>query len=197
MIGNQVITVAPGQMVTGRNKIAEATGLNRSKIERLIKVLENEHQIEQQTFTKYRIISICNWSKYQTSEQQSEQQVSNKRATSEHKQEGKEGKECKEENLTPPPQDRMTPSEAAKLLRDYSGTLIIGGGDWTVLQDICKTYAPEKIKESFQAAAAARPTKFLPYLLTVLKGTVNQASPYDDDNEFMRQIKAERAQNGA
>jgi hypothetical protein len=99
MIGNQIITVAPGQIVTGRNKIVEATGLNRSKIERLLKVLENEHQIEQQTFTKYRIISITNWCKYQIDEQQSEQQVSNKRATSEHKQEGKEGKEGKEKTL--------------------------------------------------------------------------------------------------
>jgi len=92
VVGLQVIPVKPGQVVTGRNKVAEATGLNRSKIERLLKVLENEQQIEQQTFTKFRIITITNWNRYQCFEQQSEQQVSNKRATSEHKQECKEEK---------------------------------------------------------------------------------------------------------
>lgn len=93
MIGNQIIKVSSGQTLTGRNKIAEATGLNSSKVERLLKVLEIEQQIEQQTFTKYRIITVTNWNKYQIVEQQSEQQVNNKRTASEHKQEGKEGKE--------------------------------------------------------------------------------------------------------
>jgi hypothetical protein len=99
LVGNQVVDVLPGQTVTGRHKMEAATGLNRSKIERLLKVLEIEQQIEQQTFTKYRIITITNWNRYQHCEQQIEQQVSNKRATSEHKQECKEGKEGKEEDL--------------------------------------------------------------------------------------------------
>lgn len=101
MVGNQIVNVLPGQTVTGRNKIELETGLNRSKVERLLKTLKNEQQIEQQTFTKYRIITITNWKLYQESEQQNEQQVSNKRATSEHKQECKEGKECKEKNIIP------------------------------------------------------------------------------------------------
>ena len=196
MIGNQIIKVSSGQTLTGRNKIAEATGLNSSKVERLLKVLEIEQQIEQQTFTKYRIITVTNWCKYQMFEQQIEQQVNNKRTTSEHKQEGKEGKECKEENLTPPPQERMTPSEAAKLLRDYSGLLVVGGGDWTILQDICKTYAPEFIKESFQVAAASKPTKFLPYLLTVLKGENSRLSPPKHKTDYDALLAEYEAEHG-
>lgn len=92
LIGNQVVDVKPGQLVTGRNKISTALNLNSSKIERLLNVLEIEHQIEQQTFTKYRIISISKWDKYQTSEHQIEQQMNSKRTADEHKQEGKEVK---------------------------------------------------------------------------------------------------------
>lgn len=92
MVGNQVVIVAPGQTLTGRDKIAKAIKLNRSKVERFLKLLEIEHQIEQRTFTKYRIITILNWHKYQQSEHQNEQQVSNKRAASEHKQECKNDK---------------------------------------------------------------------------------------------------------
>lgn len=83
----------PGQLTTGRNVIAKELGINRNKVERVLKLLENEHQIEQQTSSQCRLISILSWDKYQNSEQPIEPQVSNKRATSEQqvstKQEGK------------------------------------------------------------------------------------------------------------
>lgn len=79
MVGNSIVDIKRGQFLTGRNKLSEYTGINRSKLERLLKMLESEHQIEQQKTTKYRVISITNYDKYQSAEQQ----VSNKRATSE------------------------------------------------------------------------------------------------------------------
>lgn len=83
----------PGQLTTGRNVIAKELGINRSKVERVLKLFENEHQIEQQMSSQCRLISILSWDKYQNSEQPIEPQVSNKRATSEQqvstKQEGK------------------------------------------------------------------------------------------------------------
>jgi hypothetical protein len=48
-----------------------------------LKYLEIEQQIEQQKTTKFTIITILNWDRYQENEQQSEQQVNNKRTTSE------------------------------------------------------------------------------------------------------------------
>ena len=79
MIGNQFVEIKRGQLLTGRNKLSEHTGINRSKLERLLNLLEIEHQIEQQKTTKYRLISITNYDKYQGDEQQ----TSNKRATTE------------------------------------------------------------------------------------------------------------------
>lgn len=83
-LAGHAVKLRPGQFVTGRDKLAEHTGYHRSTIDRLLKKLEIEQQIEQQKTTKGRIITIVNWDIYQGDEQQSEQQVSNKRATSEH-----------------------------------------------------------------------------------------------------------------
>ena len=75
---NQRITLKPGQLITGRKKIAEKLRVNENKIQRILKSFENEHQIEQQTSSQNRLISIVNWHKYQESEQQNEQQVNNR-----------------------------------------------------------------------------------------------------------------------
>lgn len=62
---NSTITVKEGQFITGRDKLSKETGINSSSIERILKYLENEHQIEQQKTTKYRLITILNWKSYQ------------------------------------------------------------------------------------------------------------------------------------
>lgn len=77
------ITLKPGQLITGRKSIALALHIDESKVERILKSLKSEQQIEQQTSSKNRLISITNWEFYQQSEQQIEQQVNNKRTTSE------------------------------------------------------------------------------------------------------------------
>lgn len=80
---DQFIDIKPGQFLTSRTKLSAELGINRSKLERILNALKSEQQIEQQTFSKYRVISICNWSEYQQSEQQNEPQMSSKRAASE------------------------------------------------------------------------------------------------------------------
>ncbi|MBT8187835.1 MAG: hypothetical protein KJO73_09105 [Croceitalea sp.] len=91
------VKLCPGQLATGRKQIAKDLGINEHKVDRLLKKLEIEQQIEQQTFNKYRIISIVNWSSYQKSEHVVEQQVSNNRATSE--QQVSTIQECKNKRI--------------------------------------------------------------------------------------------------
>lgn len=79
----KTITLEKGQLITGRKAISVKFNISESKVQRVLKRLEIEQQIEQQTSTKNRLISILNWSSYQDSEQQNEQQVNNKRTTSE------------------------------------------------------------------------------------------------------------------
>jgi len=72
-INNQIIELLPGQILTGRKKLAKETGINDSKIFRLLKMFEkSEQQIEQQTNSRYSIITIKNWTSYQQSKQQIE-----------------------------------------------------------------------------------------------------------------------------
>jgi len=84
MFNGKNIKIKPGQFITGRKALNLETGINESKIERILSFFEkNEQQIEQQKSNKNRLISILNWDEYQLSEQLNEQQVNNKRTTSE------------------------------------------------------------------------------------------------------------------
>lgn len=72
-----------GEFITGRKQLSLESGISESKIQRILKYLEIEQQIEQQTNNKFRRILIKNYKQYQQSEQQNEQPVNNKRTTSE------------------------------------------------------------------------------------------------------------------
>lgn len=106
--GNR-ITLKLGQVPTGRKKIAEKLGVSESKVQRVLKSFENEHQIEQQTTSTGRLISIVNWGKYQSCEQQIEQRVNSDRTTSEQRvnttKERKERKEVKEDIYSDVPEE--------------------------------------------------------------------------------------------
>lgn len=83
MFEGKRILLQPGQLITGRKSLSLKFNISESKVQRILKCFENEHQIEQQTSNKNRLISILNWCSYQSSEQQIEQQVNNNRTTTE------------------------------------------------------------------------------------------------------------------
>lgn len=92
LFAGKKITLKPGQLITGRRKMALLCGISESKAQRILKAFESEQQIKQRTSRQNRIITICNWGKYQISEQQ----MNNKRTTNEQqmntKQEYRESK---------------------------------------------------------------------------------------------------------
>lgn len=96
----RTIHLQPGQFITGRKSLSKKTGINESKVERILKCFESEQQIEQRKTSTSRLISIRNWAEYQSSEQPFEQRMNNERTTDEQrvntKQEYKEYKEYKE-----------------------------------------------------------------------------------------------------
>ena len=82
ILGNKVVDIPRGSLMTGRISLQKTTGLHQSKIQRLLVLFEGMGLIEQQTYSKYRLVSITNWGQYQDREQQvnsrrtaSEQQV--------------------------------------------------------------------------------------------------------------------------
>jgi hypothetical protein len=84
-LNGETIKLKQGQFVTGRKALARETGINESSVQRILKVFEIEHQIEQVTNRQNRLISIVNWEKFQVSEQQFEHLVNNERTTSEQR----------------------------------------------------------------------------------------------------------------
>ena len=68
-----------GQFLTGRKKLAHECGVSEGLVEKILNYLESEQQIRQQKTTKYRIITILNWSKYQNRDNKSNNSVTTTR----------------------------------------------------------------------------------------------------------------------
>lgn len=71
----KIITLRPGEMITGRKKIAEDTGINEYKVDRVLNDFESAQQIAQQKKSRGRVIAILAWDEYQQSAQQTAQQL--------------------------------------------------------------------------------------------------------------------------
>lgn len=83
VFAGEKITLQPGQLITGRKAIAEKFNISESKVQRILKSFEIEHQIEQQSSNKNRLVTMLSWDEYQSNEQQDELPVNNKRTTTE------------------------------------------------------------------------------------------------------------------
>lgn len=72
---NKKQVLKKGQLLTGRKKLAKLTGVTESQIYKILKYLELEQQIEQQKTTKFTVITIKNWCKYQDKNNKSNNRV--------------------------------------------------------------------------------------------------------------------------
>ena len=86
--GSEVITLKPGQLITGRKVISSATKVNESKVKRILNLFKKCSQIDQQTNRHSSLITILSWDDYQKSDQQmtnkwptDDQQMTNNRPT--------------------------------------------------------------------------------------------------------------------
>ena len=81
MWNGEVMKLKPGQFITSILKIQKELRLAHSTAEKILKLFEKEHQIEQQKTTKFRVITILNWDLYQQNGQQNGQQRGNRGVT--------------------------------------------------------------------------------------------------------------------
>jgi len=65
LFNGKIITLEPGQLLTGRKVISEATGVGEPKTKRLLYTMEREGQIRRKSSHKGSLISIKNWGEYQ------------------------------------------------------------------------------------------------------------------------------------
>ena len=111
MWNGNIVMVKAGQLITGRKELSEQTGIPESTIEDILKLLERQHQIQQQKTTKFRLITIVKWGEYQKPDSKS----NNKATTSRHKQERKELKEI----YISPKEDKTPKIEIEKFRPDF------------------------------------------------------------------------------
>ena len=87
----QGMEIKRGQIVTGRDKLSQQTGLSPRQIRTCLHRLQESQELTIKTTNRFSIITICNYDKYQVAEsdsdQQSDQQATSKRPASDHKQE--------------------------------------------------------------------------------------------------------------
>lgn len=77
MFKGKRIALKPGQLITGIISISKKMKINKDKVQRTLKLFENDKQIEQQTSNKNRLITIVNWGLYQDFDKQNDKQVIN------------------------------------------------------------------------------------------------------------------------
>lgn len=92
------ITIKEGQLCTGRESLAKSSGLSEQSVRTSLNKLKLTNEITIHTTAKHSIISIVNWSKYQTANQQLTLNLTNDQPTTNQQlTTTKERKELKKE----------------------------------------------------------------------------------------------------
>ncbi len=60
IFNNQIHTLKPGQLITGRKKLSKLTGIPETTIEYILTFLTKAGKIRQQSNNQFRLISIIN-----------------------------------------------------------------------------------------------------------------------------------------
>ena len=83
LIGNTLIDIEKGSFITSEVKLADHWGWGRKKVRTFLKLLEDEEMIIKKSTTKYTSITIVNYTSYQPSGRDEEQQKNNEGTTKE------------------------------------------------------------------------------------------------------------------
>lgn len=169
MWNGTIILVKQGQLITGRKELALQTGIKESTVERILKLLENEHQIEQQKTTKYRLITIVKWEDYQNSDSKK----NSKRTTSGQQADtNKNDKNVKNEKNIP----ETSSGEVSILIKSFEGLNPASKrfyGNTTQRQaceDLIKTYSFQKVRSVIEnTLPKTNQIGFLPTITTPLQ----------------------------
>ncbi len=83
------VTVKRGQKIVGRKSLAQTLHISEQSVRTALNHLKSTNEITIKTTSKYSLVTIQNWDKYQQINQQPNQQLTNNQPTTNHKQEVK------------------------------------------------------------------------------------------------------------
>ena len=104
-VGQTIVHLQPGQLITGRKRIAQDLDINEARVRRQLKRLALHQLVDTKATNKYTLVTLMNWDFFQSGDQQNDQQTANKRPTNDqqngHKQECNNKKEKNEKKGVP------------------------------------------------------------------------------------------------
>jgi hypothetical protein len=92
MIGNQQVTLQPGQFIFGRKKAAKETGLSEQQIRTSLVSLRTLENLTIKSTNKFSVITVINWELYQNTDEVVTSKVTSTQPTTNHIQECKNEK---------------------------------------------------------------------------------------------------------
>ena len=170
----QGIEIKAGQFVTSYGHLAKECGLTVHQTRTALDKLKMTGEIANKTTSRYSIITIKNWNLYQANGKQDGKQMANKWQTDGNKQEIKEDKEVKNNNLSLINGDR--PKRIGKREREFLKSYcernrvhnanayirkVIDNGDWYELVEEEKQYQCKAKKEEQQYEENKKKIKLL------------------------------------
>jgi len=97
VFGKQLVEVERGSCITSELKLSDRWGWSRHKVDDFLKLLQNDKMLGLKKDNKKTILEVCNYSHFQSKEEQEGQQKDNKRTSKGHQKDtNKNDKECKE-----------------------------------------------------------------------------------------------------
>jgi hypothetical protein len=87
VVGTKIVDLKPGDLVFGRHKFSATTGISENKVRSALKVMTGLGMITSKSHSKFSVISITNWVKYQDQSPANNQQTTSKPPASNHEQE--------------------------------------------------------------------------------------------------------------
>ena len=165
MWNGSMIIVKEGQLITGRRQLSIETGIPATTIERILKMLESEHQIGQQKTTKYRLITIVKWNDYQKVDSVSD----NKRTTNGQQTDTNKNVRMKEGKKEPASQDDALIPVVIDLFREVNPSyqrLFGMPPQRSASERLIKQYGLEKLTSMISYLPKSNASKFAPTITT-------------------------------
>ena len=174
MWNKEIIIIKDGQLLTGRKELSADIGISETSIERILRTFENEHQIEQQKTTKFRIITVLNWKEYQKPNNKTDnrrttngQQTDNRRTQTNNVKNVKNEKNILASDKSLAKSEGKQFNELLGLFVELNPTFNFGNTTQRkALQDLVDKLGLEKTLGTIQYAISVQGQKYAPTITT-------------------------------
>lgn len=134
--------VMPGQIITGRKKLSEETGLSEMQVRSSLIKLKSTSEITIKPYNKFSVITVVSWHEYQQDNQQANQQVTNNQPTNNQQitttQEYKNIRSKEEDTILTDSTSSQKDDKGSELKIDFDKIL-------TFYNETCKRLRPAKV----------------------------------------------------